>query len=91
MDRMLIIKTKKLIVVCVLFSIIFWFTICKLNVIGFAENDSNNDDSFSLEAGSYYIGCIDASTNNDMNYDIMRIVVDQKRTQSFWIEFFVFI
>ena len=33
-------------------------------------------DSFSLEAGSYYIGYIDASTSNDMNYDIMRIVVD---------------
>ncbi len=32
-------------------------------------------DSFSLEAGSYYIGYIDASTSNDMNYDIMRIVV----------------
>ena len=28
------------------------------------------------EAGSYYIGYIDASTSNDMNYDIMRIVVD---------------
>ena len=33
-------------------------------------------DSFSLEAGSYYIGYIDASTSDDMNYDIMRIVVD---------------
>jgi len=32
-------------------------------------------DSFSLEAGSYYIGYIDASTSDDMNYDIMRIVV----------------
>ena len=73
---MLIKKTKKFIVVCILFSITFWFTICKLNVIGFAKNDSNNDDSFSLEAGSYYIGYIDASTSDDMNYDIMRIVVD---------------
>jgi hypothetical protein len=55
MGRVLIMKIKKFIVILIVFLNTFVFMICKSNVIGFAENDSNNDDSFSLEAGSYYI------------------------------------
>ena len=46
MGRVLIMKIKKLIVILIVFLNTFAFIICKSNVIGFAENDSNNDDSF---------------------------------------------